>query len=768
MKKLIYLSILLTYLSSLYAAVIDVRVASSTDDAIEELSSGNIYTGENQLDLVVYPFSGDIPQKVGLRFTNITIPNGSTINNAYLEFQANQDNAGQTDITIVGENSSNPISYSASTNDITSRTETTASVNWLSIPTWLSGQIYQTVDITTIIQELVSAGAWQSGNAMALMLKPFDANCNTAECLRQAVSFDGNAATAPLLHIVYTVPPTPPTMGVVPDINAHVDINLTYNLSTYVTPTDGDPILSYDLNDTLPDGLVLDNATGIISGMPRFTGAKTLSFTATDKDGTSSAAIFTITVLDSLVAEYRLDECFWLGSAYNDVKDHTFNAFNGISYNNAAIDLNSSVINHSALFDGIADYVEIPHDPLFDVTDQISVSFWVYPTRDTKDETYVAKSNGTQGWNIFYNKRNTGVNRIQFQLRINNRYKQAKFDEPANWLNNWHFIAATYDGAVMKLYVDQGIPSATKTQTGNIEIVTDPVTIATRNADRYFAGNIDEVKIWNSALSEAEVASIFTNESMALNYNGSTREPITCNATIQANTWEMIGIPADTRKAGIGVQDVFGDDFVGANYANNMPNGWTLWKYASQPTNNFSSWVLVDYANNEAIQLGTGYYLGSGIDVTWDVDGLESVDYNSTYNGTPDCRAKRCVEVPLTAVGSDGTDGSGTSRFNLGGFIGKSPVNWKDCRFIVSNTDGSNTEVLTPQEANAAGYASRTISIWMGGLGTGTNGQVVSGDYSDCTDNSPGGCQLIPYHGAWIELLVPTLNKTVKLLIPEE
>jgi len=761
MKKHFFLSILLSFIISvLQAGTIDVRVNNGTDDMIEEIDTSSLYD-ENQLDLVVY--GGDTPQKIGLRFKNITIPNGANINNAYLEFQANQDNSGQTDITITGENSSNPVTYDDTNDgDITSRTETTAAVDWLSVPAWLGGQTYQTVDITAIIQELVDAGGWQSGNAMALMLKPFDANCNTGECLRQAVSFDGNSAVAPLLHIIFDEPTTPPVMGIVPDTNAHVDFNFTYDLSQFVTPTDGDPILSYDLNDTLPNGLHIDNTTGIISGLPRFTGATTLSLTATDKDGTSSATTFTITVLDSLVADYRLDECFWLGSAYSDVKDHTFNVLNGISYNNSTIDLNNSRINHSGLFDGASDYIEVTHSPLFNETNQMSVSFWVYPTRENKDEYYVSKRENKAGWYLWFDNRST--DRIEFAIRINNGFRKVRINKPAGWTDTWHFISATYDGNHIKLYVDNLTKSSSRT--GDITHSTNSLLIGNRyDNKKYFAGNIDEIKIWNSALSDTEVASIFTHESAGNNYNGTTRDAMTCNANIQENTWEMIGIPA---KAGIGVQDVFGDDFVGANYANNMANGWTLWKYEAQPANNFSSWTLVDYANNEPITLGVGYYLGSGIDVTWDVDGLESVDYNSTYNGTPDCMAKHCVEIPLTSVGSDGSDGSGTSRFNLGGFIGNSPVEWRNCRFIVSNTDGTNVEILTPEEAETAGYASRTISLWMGGLGSGNTGQVLSGDYTDCTDTSPGSCQLIPYHGAWIELLVPTLNKTVKLLIPEE
>jgi len=767
MKYILFTSVFLL-ISVLNAATLDVRISASTDDAIEELDTGDIYDGETQLDLVVYDVDYVATQKVGLRFANIQIPSGSTITNAYLEFRATRDEVGQTDLTIVGENSSNPTTYTLTNTDITSRSETSASVDWLNVPTWTAGLDYQTVDITSIVQELVDLGGWQAGNAMAFMVKPFDTNCNTAECNRQAVSFDGDSTTAPLLHIVFNEPPTPPIMGIVPDTTANIDIADTLDISNYVTPTNGDPILSYDLNDTLPDGLQIDNTTGVISGMPRFVGAKTLSVTATDKDGSSLPATFTITTVDSLIAEYRMDECFWLGSAYQDVKDHSFNAFNGISYNTATVDRTNFKLNSSGLFDGDSGYIDVADDPKFQVTDKLSISLWVYPTDDTIDQNFVSKRSSRKGWNLFFNQRNNG-NKVQFSIKIGTgNFKSVSIDEPQNWLNNWHYVAATYDGVSMKLFVDQGTPNASRAQTGNIVTVTTPLQIAMKNNDKYFSGNLDEIKIWSTALTNTEIASIYNNELNGSNYNGTTRIPVTCNATIQADTWEMIGIPAEARNGTLGIQDVFGDDFNGTEYDSGSTSSWVLWKREYHPTNNYVQYTKVDYTNNEALVLGQGYWLKSALTTTWDTENLPSVDYNSTYNGTSDCMAKRCVEIDLRSVSSDGTDGTGTHRNNLSGFIGETPVEWRNVRFIVSNTDGSNVEVLTPSEAETVGYASSTISLWPGGLGSGTGGQVISTDFTECSDMTPGGCKLIPYHGLWVKVFVPTLTKTVKLLIPEE
>lgn len=768
MKRFFLTSIFLTlFISLVEGAIVDVRIGSSSDDAVEEISSSNVYLDEVQLDVVVYP-TGDIPQKVGLRFLNVQIPNGTTVNNAYIQFRATQDEVGQTDITIVGENSSNPSTYTSTSANITNRSETTASVNWINIPVWTGGQDYQTVDITAIVQELVDLGSWQSGNAMAIMMKPYDANCNDAECHRVAVSYDGNSATAPLLHIVFDEVSTPPVMDDVPNSAASIDTFFTLNISEYVTFTDGDPILGYGLTGTLPSGLDFDSVTGIISGIPRVLEVQNLSVTVTDKDGISTSDSFTITVTNPLVVEYRMDECFWLGSAYTDVKDNSLNTYDATSYNTAAI--TTGQINNSALFSSDQDQIQTEDTSAGNTSGQLSVSFWIKLDQQlgkwahvfTKTKTY----NWSDGWG-FVNPDSQAGDKLRFYIGKYNTSNQY-IDTILTVEDGWVHIAATYDGNTIRLYKN-GIEVRNITKTGLSISSADPIKMAFDDTrDATLKGNLDEVKVWNMGLNSDEIKSIYDNEVLGKNYNGIERAEVICSTSIAANSWEMIGIPTESRMSAIGVQDVFGDDFVGANYNAGDNGGWILWKREYHANDNLSDWVKVDYTNNEPIEFGKGYWLGSTVTVDWDVDGLEGVDYNSSYSGTADCVSKRCVEIDLQSVSSDGTDGSGYKRYNLSGFIGQTPVNWRDCRFIVSDLDGSNVEVLTPEEADTAGYASRTISLWAGGQGSGSNGNVLATDYTECTDTLPGACQLIPYHGTWIEVFVPTLTKTVKLLIPQE
>ncbi len=470
----------------------------------------------------------------------------------------------------------------------------------------------------------------------------------------------------------------------------------------------------------------------------------------------------------SPIAEYRMDECYWSG-AEDEVKDRSTNGLDGTSYNNAHIETIDNVVNFAGSFDGVNDYMEVDDDLKLNMTDFITVSFWVYPGDEDNIYIMAGKTAGQDidGWFIWFYNGDGGL--IVSDMVVNGNQVQLLISKPSNWINNWHLITLTYDsssGTKFTLKDADNDLSAADTTTGSITTSTNPMKIATYYSnDYYFSGRIDELKIWNVALNDTEINDVFTNESAEKNYDGTERSEVVCGASIAANTWEMISIPQESRSPTVlGVQDLFGDDFDGANYNAGDTNGWILWARDHNETNNGHTFHKVDYANNESIDFNKGYWLGSTVAEDWDVDETKAVDYNSSYNGTINCASARCVEVELEPVKIDG------NRYNLINFPGKTPVDWADCRFIISDPDGSNVEILTAKSADAAGYASRTISVWPGGQGAGSGGQVQHEDasYMTCHDESAGGCELLPYHSAWIQVFTATLNKKIKLLIPEE
>jgi hypothetical protein len=73
-------------------------------------------------------------------------------------------------------------------------------------------------------------------------------------------------------------------------------------------------------------------------------------------------------------------------------------------------------------------------------------------------------------------------------------------------LNTWVHLAATYDGTTQRLFVN-GVQVATKATTGAIKVSTGALRIGGNNVwtNEWFAGLIDEVRVYNKALTAAEI-----------------------------------------------------------------------------------------------------------------------------------------------------------------------------------------------------------------------------------------------------------------------
>jgi len=183
-------------LDEVYADNIEVWVSADEDDA-EESDSGSLDLTSSDLELIRE--SSD--QYVGMRFQNIGIPQGATINSAYIVFTTDETGPTEaTSLTFRGQAHNNALSFSATNNDISNRATTTAYVVWniANGDQWTPvGQKYQSVDLSPIIQEIVNRSGWSSGNALVIVV--------SGSGKRVADSYDGGGAdNAPRLFVDYT------------------------------------------------------------------------------------------------------------------------------------------------------------------------------------------------------------------------------------------------------------------------------------------------------------------------------------------------------------------------------------------------------------------------------------------------------------------------------------------------------------------------------------------------------------------------------------
>ena len=198
----------------------------------------------------------------------------------------------------------------------------------------------------------------------------------------------------------------------------------------------------------------------------------------------------------NLVAAYSFE---------NNAQDVSGNGLDGTIIGNPAFV--EGIAGMALTFDGVNDLVNLGNNAAFDITEQITLSAWVN-TNDAgngQHNPYVSKGDQT------YAIKHANSNTIEFFIYDGGWYTaNVKIDDSFN--GEWHHVLGTYDGNELKIYVD-GVLGATVAHQGSIDIQTHNLTIAqnSQETNRYYYGAIDEVKIYNRALSAAEIRFLVGN-----------------------------------------------------------------------------------------------------------------------------------------------------------------------------------------------------------------------------------------------------------------
>ncbi len=158
-------------------------------------------------------------------------------------------------------------------------------------------------------------------------------------------------------------------------------------------------------------------------------------------------------------------------------------------------------------FDGSGDYVDVSHSS--DLEPQlITVAAWVNPDQMGDNEEIIGKGGNNKGYILRW--RSDGS--FQFMIgQSNNWYGNG--NHPSNTLSNgaWTHLAAVFNGTHIIGYADGSVDW---TESADITRVTGNEVLyigasSYYSGDREIDGQIDEVGIWNRALTEEEVGKLF-------------------------------------------------------------------------------------------------------------------------------------------------------------------------------------------------------------------------------------------------------------------
>jgi hypothetical protein len=228
-------------------------------------------------------------------------------------------------------------------------------------------------------------------------------------------------------------------------------------------------------------------------------GAHSISAVARDAAGNTTSSLVSVTVQNTappgLVGAWAFDE----GSG-TTTADQSGRGNSGTLSN--AIWTVDGKFNKALSFNGSNAWVTVADSASLDLTSGMTVEAWVKPSFLGGWRSVLMKE---QPGNVAYGLYgNTSLGRPAAELHVagSGRILNGTSGLP---LGSWSHVAMTFDGTTIRLFVN-GAQASQLTQSGSITTSSSPLRIGGNGVwGEYFNGVIDEVRVYNRALSAAEI-----------------------------------------------------------------------------------------------------------------------------------------------------------------------------------------------------------------------------------------------------------------------
>ncbi|MBN2136776.1 MAG: C10 family peptidase [Sedimentisphaerales bacterium] len=238
---------------------------------------------------------------------------------------------------------------------------------------------------------------------------------------------------------------------------------------------------------------------------------------------------------EALVGHWKLDE------ASGERAADSAGINDGTVYGGASWAASGGAFDGALSFDG-NDYVEIPDEGNFDLEDEITVAAWVNISVVDKDwQSVITK--GDSAWRL-----STLRSESKFHFAVTGPPNHVAVDGSVSiGPNEWHHVCGIYDGSNVRLYIDgMQDPSSPVAYSGGITTNDYPVYIGenAENTGRRWKGLIDDVRIYNYALSAGEAAKLMCRAPAAGDINSDCQVDMTDYAVF-TSAW--LSSPGDAK-----------------------------------------------------------------------------------------------------------------------------------------------------------------------------------------------------------------------------
>lgn len=175
--------------------------------------------------------------------------------------------------------------------------------------------------------------------------------------------------------------------------------------------------------------------------------------------------------------------------------------------------------------------VEIPYSSAFNPTVAMTAGAWIKLGSYGTGVQRIVANLDTGGYGLYITGSSAsdvcGTSNLCFRVRINGAYQH--ISTPLSGLTGdvWHYVAGTYDGTYLRLYVNNTLAATSANLAGSISTNTAALCIGSAPAGASCTSNylnnvdVDDVRIYSRALSLAEVTALYSSYDSQINLNSS-------------------------------------------------------------------------------------------------------------------------------------------------------------------------------------------------------------------------------------------------------
>lgn len=212
-------------------------------------------------------------------------------------------------------------------------------------------------------------------------------------------------------------------------------------------------------------------------------------------------------ITSNLVAWWKLDETSGTNAA-----DSTGNGHDGTYTNTPTLGVTGAFGTSKAVTfaNASSQYVLFDDSSAYPVGNTgLTVSFWINVTSTISSQICVGKwgTAGNREWNVYLDS----ISRPRFAASSDGTASSAAVWSSGLTLGQWYFVVCRHDPVAdtISISVDAATPVITSGFTGGLYDSSSPVGIGYAPASPYLNGTIDDVRIYNRALSAGDVSQLY-------------------------------------------------------------------------------------------------------------------------------------------------------------------------------------------------------------------------------------------------------------------